>query len=163
MLIKKLNAVYLLDADRVILKIYTEKQSKENEQYQFILTRRITKKLIEILHIEIKNNKKIIEPTNLKSKNKSDRIPQKILDIFPPELVTDCYIRHLDEGLKKTLALMFKKKIFRVVCSEKIVEILFNLLLEIQKKADWGISLTKKIASKKADTSLQAKKKRVLH
>ena len=58
---------------------------------------------------------------------------------------------------------MFKKKIFRVVCSEKIVEILFNLLLEIQKKADWGISLTKKIASKKADTSLQAKKKRVLH
>jgi phage antirepressor YoqD-like protein len=49
MIIKKFNTAYMPEADRVLLKISTETSKKSSDQYQFILTRRITKKLIQLL------------------------------------------------------------------------------------------------------------------
>jgi hypothetical protein len=161
MLIKKLNGIYMPEADRVILKISTETSKKSSDQYQFILTRRLTKKLIELLSKKMQRRKNQKEVTGKKAKNKSDSVVQKTPNIFAPQLVTDCHLKTLEDDLRVALILVFSKKYFRMLCSEKILGLLLNLLIDIQGKAAWDIHLLKRRVNKKP--GLLPKTKRILH
>jgi hypothetical protein len=161
MLIKKFNTAYMPEADRVLLKISTETSKKSSDQYQFILTRRITKKLIQLLSKKMQQKKNQKEVIGHKAKNISDSVIQKTPNVFAPQLVTDCHLKPVDEDLRVALVFVFNKKFFRMLCSEKVRRLLLNLLIDIQGKAAWDISLLKRDVKKKPD--LPAKTKRILH
>lgn len=162
MIIKKFNALYLPEADRVLLQISTETSKKISNQYQFILTRRMTKKLLELLSKKMQQKKNHKEVASNKAKNSSDSVIQKTPKVFAPQLITDCQLKAVNEDLRIALVLVFNKKFFRMLCSEKILALLLNLLTGIQEKAAWDISILKKYEKKKS-ALLSTKMKRILH
>ena len=149
MLVKKINGIYLPEPDRFMLKITIENDKKEADQYQLLLTRRIVKSML--LHFKkLLLGRSLAASTKKIHEQKINKTTQDLAHIFGPLLVTHFSLKkHADNDMSFILNLTLRKdQKFRMNCSKKILEFLFNLFMKLQEKAAWdleGALQTKKI------------------
>ena len=138
MIIKKINGSYLPEADRMILKITVENDDLKKDQFQFILTRRILKSMIQAFQTKIFESK--FNPGSEKvNGSKNEKNPIEISQVFGPHLVKNFSLSKTQSSFLMRLNLNKDQK-FQMHCAPKILALLFNLFVKLQEKASWDLN-----------------------
>lgn len=138
MIIKKINGSYLPEVDRMVLKITVENDDLKKDQFQFILTRRIVKSMMQAFQTKIFESK--FDPEREKiSGSKNEKNPTVISQVFGPHLVKNFSLSKTKTGFLMRLNLNKDQK-FQMHCAPKILALLFNLFVKLQEKASWDLN-----------------------
>lgn len=164
MIIKNINASFLPKQDRLLLKIAIQNSDQEQNQFQFLLTRRIIKSMIQPFK-KVLSEKNSAPQVKKKLGENAQKKSYAINEVIGPNLVTDFSLKkHKDKDSFFLLSFILnKEKVFHITCSKKIIESLFGLFRTIQEKADWNLednfNTTKKIKNVRGRKPI----KRTLH
>ncbi len=161
MIIKKINGIYLPEADRVLLKITLENNDLSTDQYKFIFTRKLVKSIIQAFKTRAHENTLSAKGGKMND-TKIEKNPSEISQVFGPHLVKNFSLSKTQSSFLMSLNFNKDQK-FQMHCAPKILTLLFNLFVKLQEKASWD--LNDLVTSKKR---IQAKKvlkpvKRTLH
>lgn len=161
MIIKKINGSYLPEADRMVLKITVENDDLKKDQFQFILTRRIVKSMMQAFQTKIFESKFAPEKEKI-SGSKNEKNPLEISQVFGPHLVKNFSLSKTQSSFLMRLNLNKDQK-FQMHCAPQILALLFNLFVKLQEKASWDLNNI--LASKKPGQMKKVLKpvKRTLH
>ena len=135
-----MNGRYLPKPDRIIVEVPTN----EERAYQFLFTRRITGQLINTLMPLLKksNNQTPLNPKK-KDTKKTTNNPS---DNVQPKLVVKFLIKSFLGDKAGSFNLNFEfadESKMSFVISHKFLSNLYEILNELQKKAEWAIAMHK--------------------